>query len=67
MVTAACDRALALGLRPGMPVSKAQAMIPDLRVEPADPDADMAALERLALWLMQRFAPSSRSIRPTGW
>ncbi|AZY95698.1 DNA polymerase Y family protein (plasmid) [Paracoccus sp. Arc7-R13] len=57
VVTAACDRALALGLRPGMPVSKAQAMIPDLRVEPADPDADMAALERLALWLMQRFAP----------
>ena len=43
VVTAACDRALALGLRPGMPVSKAQAMIPDLRVEPADPDADMAS------------------------
>lgn len=57
LVTAACDGAMALGLRPGMPVAKAQAMVPDLRVQPADPAADLAALERLALWLMQRFAP----------
>ena len=41
-MTAACEGALALGLRPGMPVTKAQAMVPDLRVEPADPEADLA-------------------------
>ncbi|MDM7459067.1 MAG: DNA polymerase Y family protein, partial [Paracoccus sp. (in: a-proteobacteria)] len=57
VVTAACTRARSLGLRPGMAVSKAQAMVPDLCVRPADPQGDLAALERLALWLMQRFAP----------
>ena len=57
VVTAACEGALALGLTPGMPVSKAQAMVPDLQVLQADPEADMASLERLALWLMQRIAP----------
>ena len=57
VVTAACEGALALGLRPGMAITKAQAMVPDLRVEPADPEADLAGLERLALWLMQRIAP----------
>lgn len=57
VITAACARARSLGLGPGMPVSKAQALVPDLRVLQADPRGDLAALERLALWLMQRFAP----------
>ena len=40
-----------------MPVSKAQAIIPDLRVEAADPMGDHQSLERLGLWLLQRIAP----------
>lgn len=40
-----------------MPVSKAQAMVPDLQVLPNDPKADAASLERLALWVLQRISP----------
>lgn len=46
-----------VGLRPGMPVAKAQVLVPDLLIHDADPIADSAALERLALWVLQRFAP----------
>lgn len=46
-----------LGLHAGMPVSKAQALVPGLRVLPAHPAEDAAALERLALWVLQRFSP----------
>ncbi|MFN4059787.1 MAG: Y-family DNA polymerase [Paracoccus hibiscisoli] len=57
VITAACHAARGLGLHVGMPVAKAQALVPDLRIEPADPRADLDALERLALWLLQRIAP----------
>ena len=57
LVTAACAAAQALGLCVGMPVSKAQAMVPDLQVMPHDPAADAASLERLALWVLQRVPP----------
>ncbi|MFN4102435.1 MAG: Y-family DNA polymerase, partial [Pararhodobacter sp.] len=57
VVTAACEAATGLGLRVGMAVSKAQALVPELRIEPADPRADLDALERLGLWLLQRIAP----------
>lgn len=40
-----------------MPVSKAQALVPGLRVAPSDPAADGASLERLALWVLQRVSP----------
>jgi protein ImuB len=33
-----------------MPATKAQALVPDLVVRHADPDADGMALERLAFW-----------------
>ncbi len=49
--------AQALGLRVGMAVTKAQALVPGLVIEPADPKADAESLERLALWLLQRIAP----------
>ncbi len=51
----AVDRAAqAAGLRVGMPVTKAQALTPGLIVKDADPEADAEALERLALWALQR-------------
>lgn len=57
VVTAADSVAQGLGLRPGMAVSKAQALVPGLRIERADPAEDMASLERLALWVLQRVSP----------
>jgi protein ImuB len=40
-----------------MTVTRAQVMVPGLLAQDADPSADAEALERLALWIMQRFAP----------
>ena len=57
LITAADAAAQRLGLRPGMPVSKAQAMVPELQILPADPAADAESLERLALWVLERFSP----------
>lgn len=57
LVTAACELARNLGLSSGMPVSKAQALVPDLQVMSHDPAADAASLERLALWVLQRVSP----------
>ena len=57
VLTAVDAAAAGMGLKPGMPVSKAQALVPDLRVEPADVAADLASLERLAFWILQRIAP----------
>jgi len=44
------------GLRVGMPASKAQALVQGLAIQDADPTADAEALERLAFWMLQRFA-----------
>lgn len=57
IVTSANSSAQALGLRVGMPVTKAQALVPGLAIEPSDPKADAESLERLALWVLQRFSP----------
>ncbi len=57
VLTAVDAAAAGLGLAPGMPVSKAQALVPDLRIAPADPQADADSLERLAFWILQRIAP----------
>ncbi len=56
-MTAACALAQGLSLSIGMPVSKAQALVPKLQVLPHDPQADAASLERLALWVLQRVSP----------
>jgi len=48
-VIASADRAaLALGLRPGLPLAEARARIPDLDARDADPDGDAATLRGLA-------------------
>ncbi|MGG5822311.1 Y-family DNA polymerase [Falsiroseomonas sp. HW251] len=44
------------GIRPGQALSDAQAIAPDAEAIEADPAADAAFLERLALWAM-RFSP----------
>jgi protein ImuB len=46
-----------LGITPGMSVTKARTMVPDLDVLDADEAADAQGLERLALWAGQRYAP----------
>lgn len=57
-IAAACPRAQALGLRPGMAVTQARAQVPGLDIRPADPAGDLAALRRLALLAARRWAPN---------
>lgn len=65
-MAAADAAARAAGLRPGMPVTKAQVLVPGLIIQDADPVADGDALERLALWILQRFAPVVATDPPDG-
>jgi protein ImuB len=56
-VVAAVDAAAAaLGLRPGLTVAHAQALVPNLHVIEAAPDTDGEALRRLARWCF-RYSP----------
>src|ERR1700722_18070284 len=57
IVLAADVAAQAAGLRVGMPASKAQALVQGLVIQDADPAADAEALDRLAFWMLRRFAP----------
>ncbi len=66
IVFAANGVAEELGLRIGMPVTQAQALIPGLTVTDAEPLADMAGLERLALWALHRYAPIVAADPPDG-
>lgn len=57
-IVALDDVARGLGLRPGEPLARARARIgTTIRVHPADPAADAAALDRLCLWA-KRYTPS---------
>jgi protein ImuB len=64
-VAAANQAALALGLRPGMPLAHAQAMVPGLEVAEADPAGDAAALTDLAAWCL-RYTPLTAPEPPDG-
>ncbi|WP_186383859.1 Y-family DNA polymerase [Methylobacterium dankookense] len=56
-LTAVDAGARALGLRPGEPLGRVRARVGSpLRILPAEPAADAAALERLCLWA-QRYTP----------
>ncbi|WP_036262889.1 DUF6504 family protein [Methylocapsa aurea] len=66
VVLAVDAAAQAAGLDVGMPVTKAQALTPGLIVMDADPEADAEALERLALWALQRYAPIAAADPPDG-
>lgn len=66
MVAAADAAAQAAGLRVGMPLTKAQVLVPGLLIENADVRADAASLERLVLWVLQRFSPIVAADLPDG-
>jgi protein ImuB len=66
VVLATDAAAQAAGLRVGMPATKAQALVQGLVIQDADPAADADALERLALWMLQRFAPIVAADPPDG-
>ncbi|WP_075856501.1 Y-family DNA polymerase [Rhizobium hainanense] len=56
-VSAANTAARKVGVRVGMPAAKAQAIFRDLMMVDADPAADAAALERIALWALTVYSP----------
>ena len=58
VVHAGDEAARALGVREGARVVDVQAIHPGLRVEPSDPEADLAALDRIVLWA-RRWGPWS--------
>lgn len=57
MVKAVDAAAQAAGLRVGMPATKARILVSGLIVRDHDAAGDAEALERLALWVLRRFAP----------
>ncbi len=65
-IVAAADRAAqALGLRPGMKLAHAQAILPGLTVVEAQPQADAENLFELAAWCL-RYAPMTAPAPPDG-
>jgi protein ImuB len=54
------------GLRIGIPAAKAQALVTGLIMRDAEPAADAKALDRLALWALQRYAPIVTADPPDG-
>ncbi|WP_313911252.1 DUF6504 family protein [Sphingopyxis sp. SE2] len=59
LVTAACPIALELGLAPGMAAAHARALVTDLDIYDAAPDADAAWLDRLALHAVRHWTPTA--------
>ncbi|MFC3443932.1 DUF6504 family protein [Sphingobium rhizovicinum] len=66
VVTAACPLALELGLRPGMAAAHARALVADLEVCDAEPEADRAWLDRLALHAVAHWTPTACVSEPDG-
>jgi len=66
VVLAADAAAQRAGLHAGMPATKAQILVPGLIIRNADPQADDAALDRLALWMLRHYAPIVASDPPDG-
>lgn len=59
IVTAACPIALDLGLAPGMAAAHARALVTDLDILDAAPEADAAWLDRLALHAVRHWTPTA--------
>lgn len=57
-ITSACPLSWQLGLHPGMAAAHARALVSDLDVRDAEPEADAAWLERLALHALGHWTPT---------
>ncbi len=66
LVVAADARARAGGVLPGMAVSHAQTLLPELAIAPADPAADATGLHALAVWCLRRYSPVVAIDAPDG-
>jgi protein ImuB len=66
VVLAANAAAQTAGLCVGMPATEAQVLVPGLIIQDSDPAADAEALDRLAIWMLQRFAPIVAPDPPDG-
>lgn len=66
MVLAVDAAAQAAGVRVGMPATKARVLVQNLVVHNHDAAADARALDRLALWMLQRYAPNVAADAPDG-
>lgn len=65
IVAAANAAAQELGIRPGLALASAQALVPGLTVLEAEPGADRVALTRIATWCL-RYAPLVAADPPDG-
>lgn len=59
LISAACPAARALGLMPGMALTQARALVPDLDIRACDTASDRAALERLASHAVKHWTPGA--------
>lgn len=57
LIHAACPAATALGLTRGMAVAHARALVPDLEIVAAEPAAEAALLDRLAVHAVRHWTP----------
>jgi len=65
-VVAVCGTAAALGLTVGMAATHARALVSDLDMRPAEPEADAGLLNRLALLAVRRWTPTVMVTPPDG-
>lgn len=65
-VLAVNEAARALGIRPGMSATQAQALLPNLASFEAEPREDEAGLVRLATWALKRYSPVVAADPPDG-
>ena len=63
VVYSAAQAAQAHGIRPGMPLTAAFALVPELRVHPRDPASEFTALKHLA-GMLSRFSPVLSLVEP---
>ncbi|WP_205520906.1 DUF6504 family protein, partial [Propylenella binzhouense] len=66
VVAGACAAARSAGLRPGMSIAHANALVAGLAVTDANPDADEAGLRQLAMWAARRWSPIAAPDPPDG-
>ena len=66
VIAAVCPMARSLGLHPRMAVTKARALVPNLDIRFAEPEADDAFLIRLGLFAARHWTPRAALSGPAG-